>query len=193
MILRVCVVIPTYNNSRAIAKVLKDVLTTTLFPVLVIDDGSDSAVANSLYSWEVRQALEEGRLRLHRFEKNRGKGAALRFAIQDLTLHGYTHMLTMDGDGQHVAKEIAKLVDVAREHPWDLVIGNRDLKNQKSPQVSKLGRKFSNFWANYETGMQIKDAKSGFRVYPVVPVQTMHFWCNHFDFEIEVRHGVLFP
>ncbi len=186
MILRVCVVIPTYNNSRAISKVVKDVLTTTPFPVLVIDDGSDTVVANSLYSWEVRQALEEGRLRLHRFEKNRGKGAALRFAIQDLATHGFTHMVTIDGDGQHFAREIAKLVDVARKHPWDLVIGNRMLKSETVPGVSKFGRKFSNFWVGYETGMQIKDSQSGFRLYPLLPLQTMRFLCNRYDFEIEV-------
>ena len=58
MILRTCVVIPTFNNPRTISKVLKDVVMNTGFPVLVIDDGSETAVENVLYSFEVRQALQ---------------------------------------------------------------------------------------------------------------------------------------
>jgi predicted LPLAT superfamily acyltransferase/uncharacterized protein (DUF2062 family) len=129
MILRACVVIPTFNNPRTISKVLKDVVTNTEFPVLVIDDGSETAVENVLYSFEVRQALEDGRIRLHRFAENRGKGAALRFAIEDLVARGFTHMVAMDGDGKHLAREIQKLVKIGKVYPWDLVITNRDTQS----------------------------------------------------------------
>jgi predicted LPLAT superfamily acyltransferase/uncharacterized protein (DUF2062 family) len=129
MVLRTCVVIPTFNNPRTISKVLKDVVMNTQFPVLVIDDGSETAVENVLYSFEVRQALEDGRIRLCRFEDNRGKGACLRFAIEDLVAHGFTHMVAMDGDGKHLAREIQKLVKIGKAYPWDLVITNRDTQS----------------------------------------------------------------
>src|SRR3954471_12736173 len=106
MILRICVVIPTFDNSRTISETVKDVLLNTPFPVLVVDDGSETPVANVLYSWEVRNALEEGRVRVVRFEKNCGKGAALKYAIGDLVARGFTHMFTMDADGQHHGYEI---------------------------------------------------------------------------------------
>lgn len=186
MILRLCVVIPTFNNQTTISGVVKDVVTKTQFPVLVVDDGSETPVGNYLYSWEVRQALEEGRVRVVRFEKNRGKGAALQYAIKDLVAHGFTHMLTMDGDGQHLASEIAKLVDLARRHPWDLIIGNRRLKSTSVPGISKFGRRFSNFWVNYQTGTSVHDSQSGFRLYPLFALQTMKFFTSKYDFEIEV-------
>lgn len=186
MILRVCVVVPTFNNPRTISSVVKDIVKKTKFPVLIIDDGSETPVTNVLYSYEVREALEEGRVRVLRFEENRGKGIALQFAIEKLISEGFTHMFSVDGDGQHLAAEIPKLVELAKRHPWDLIIGNRRLKSKTVPQISKFGRKFSNFWVAYQTGLQIHDSQSGFRLYPLFPLQTMKFRTKKYDFEIEV-------
>jgi predicted LPLAT superfamily acyltransferase/uncharacterized protein (DUF2062 family) len=186
MILRISVVIPIFDNSRTISEVVKDVLLSSSFPVLIVDDGSQNPVANSLYSWDVRKAIESGRVRVERFEKNQGKGAALRFAIHKLASEGYTHMLTMDGDGQHFAREIHKLVDLAKAHPWDLIVGVRKLQSETVPGISKFGRKFSNFWVRYETGLRVQDSQSGFRLYPLQPVQMQKFVCTQYDFEIEV-------
>ncbi len=186
MILRVCVVVPTFDNPRTISSVVKDIVIKTQFPVLIVDDGSETAVTNVLYSYEVREALEEGRVRVVRFEKNRGKGAALQYAIDDLVSRGFTHMFSVDGDGQHLAREIPKLVEIAKQNPWALVIGNRRLKSKTVPKISKFGRKFSNFWVAYQTGLQIHDSQSGFRLYPLFPLQTMKFATVKYDFEIEV-------
>lgn len=186
MILRVCVVIPTFNNAGTISEAVKDVLHNTPYPVLVIDDGSDTPVTNALYSWDVREALESGRVWVERFEQNRGKGGALQFAIGELARRGFTHMVTMDGDGQHFAREINKLVQLALKNPWDLIIGDRKLRSASVPEISKFGRAFSNFWVNYQTGHQIKDSQSGFRLYPLLPIQTMQFLTRKYDFEIEV-------
>jgi len=185
VILRVCVVIPVYNNTQTVSDVVKDVVLKTPFPVLIVDDGSDRPVGDCLYSWDVKQAMEQGRVRLVRFPKNKGKGAALQFAIQDLVSQGFTHMLTMDGDGQHSAGEIGKLVALAREYPWDLIIGNRKFKNDV-PGSSKFGRRFSNFWVAYQTGAQVRDSQSGFRLYPLFTLQNLRFFTRKYDFEIEV-------
>jgi predicted LPLAT superfamily acyltransferase/glycosyltransferase involved in cell wall biosynthesis len=185
VILRVCVVIPTYNNHQTISDVVKDVVTSTKLPVLIIDDGSERPVSDSLYSWDVKQAMEWGRVRLKRFDKNQGKGAALQYAIKDLVRDGYTHMLTMDGDGQHLASEIQKLTETAKGAPWDLIIGNRRMRSETVPESSKFGRKFSNFWVAYQTGLAVRDSQSGFRLYPLFALQTLTFFTRKFDFEIE--------
>ncbi|MGE4130733.1 MAG: DUF2062 domain-containing protein [Bdellovibrionales bacterium] len=186
MILRVCVVIPTYNNPETIGAVVLDVLRSTPFPILLVDDGSDNPAESMLYAWEVRQAMEQGRLRLHRFESNQGKGMGLRFAIHDLAARGFTHMLTMDGDGQHQASQITCLIEQAKDHPWDLIIGHRRLHGDSVPGISKFGRRFSNFWVRYQTGLAVRDSQSGFRLYPLFPLQNYQFFTRRYDFEIEV-------
>ncbi len=185
MILRVCVVVPTYNNPETISDVLKDIVLHTPFPVLVIDDGSNTPVADRLYSWDVRNAMEAGRVRVIRREKNLGKGSALQLAIRDLSSQGFTHMLTIDGDGQHKAVEAMKLAGLAKAHPWDLIIGNRHMKGSV-PSISRFGRKFSNFWVTYQTGLSVQDSQSGLRLYPLFPIQNYSFFTKRYDFEIEV-------
>ena len=185
MILRICVCIPVFNNPRTINKVIEDCLENTSFPIWIIDDGSDTSVEQSL-SAKSQEAFKSGRLKIIRHPENLGKGAAIRTAIEACVVAGFTHLLTLDGDGQHLVSEISKLVALAQRHPWDLIIGARKLAADEVPGISKFGRKFSNFWVNFETDQKISDSQSGMRLYPLLHLQTMGFWTRHYDFEIEV-------
>lgn len=186
MVLRVCVVIPYFDNPRTISAVLRDVVLKTPFPVLVVDDGSETPVVNVLYSFEVKQALEKGRLRVARFPKNQGKGAALRHAINDLVSRGFTHMLTLDGDGRHLVSEAQKLLDLGRKHPWDMIMGNRGLKTEPKSRLGRWTRKLLAYCVRFETGSMLQDPRSGYRLYPLYPMQMMRFRTSHYDWEVEV-------
>jgi predicted LPLAT superfamily acyltransferase/glycosyltransferase involved in cell wall biosynthesis len=186
MIIRVCLCIPTYNNAKTIEEVVVDCLQKTQYPLLVVDDGSDEPVEGLLRSSQAREAMESGRLRVLRFAQNQGKGAALRAAILDCVSHGFTHLFSIDGDGQHLTSEIPKLVELAHQHPWDLIVGCRKLSGATVPTSTVFGRKFSNFWVNFQTGTPIRDSQSGFRLYPLFHLQNMSFWTRKYDFEIEV-------
>jgi predicted LPLAT superfamily acyltransferase/uncharacterized protein (DUF2062 family) len=139
-----------------------------------------------MISPETKYALETGRLRILRKDKNRGKGSAIRLAIKDCLAKNFTHILTFDGDGQHLVSEISKVCELGKNHPWDLIIGHRRMQSESVPGSSKFGRAFSNFWVNFQTGKEIADSQSGFRLYPLFHIQNMKFWCNRYDFEIEV-------
>ncbi|MBX2994207.1 MAG: DUF2062 domain-containing protein [Bdellovibrionaceae bacterium] len=187
MILRLCVVIPTYNNPESVAAVVREVLAQTPYPVLVVDDGSDIPVLTRLGSEDLRPHLESARLNVLRLSVNRGKGNAIQRALRACVEKGFTHILTMDADGQHLTSEVAALIKVAQEHPWDLVIGARKFQTAGDvPSVSKFGRRFSNFWVQFQTGLPVSDSQSGFRLYPLFQLQNMKFWCRRYDFEIEV-------
>ena len=186
MILRIAVVIPTYNNPATIEGVIRDTLEETPYPIRVIDDGSSAPIEASLQDPTVRAARVSGRLEIHRLPENRGKGAAIRYAIDLGVRQDFTHLVTIDGDGQHYPREIPKLVDMVKRHPRDLVIGARRFAAPNVPESSKFGRKFSNFWVGFETGAVVSDSQSGFRAYPLFALQNLEFWTNRYDFEIEV-------
>ena len=186
MIVRPVVVIPTYNNANSIEAVILDCLLVTPYPVRVIDDGSTRAVQGLLKDTRVLDALKSGHLKVIRNEINEGKGVALQKAISLSVREGFTHMITIDGDGQHFAREIDPVMREAQAHPWALVIGCRKLQGDTVPGSTLFGRRFSNFWVRYETGLLIRDSQSGFRVYPLFHVQNMKFWTKRYDFEIEV-------
>jgi uncharacterized protein (DUF2062 family)/predicted LPLAT superfamily acyltransferase len=187
LILRICVVIPTFNNSRTISEVVKDVVTNCCLPVLVVDDGSETLVSNGLYSWDVRQAVEQGRVKVERLPQQRGRGSALRFAIERLVAEGYTHMLTMDAEGQYMGSEIGKLVELAQNSPDALILGDRQLRPQPLAEGAARGlrQRMANLWVSYQTGSHVKDSQSTFRLYPLFHLQTMKFWSNSSDFDIE--------
>jgi predicted LPLAT superfamily acyltransferase len=187
MVLKIALVIPVYNNPATIAGVVREALAQTRQRIWVVDDGSETPVDSLLSGPDFAAARDQQRLNIFRFEKNSGKGAALRWAISHLVTQGYTHMLTLDGDGQHPPADCQKLIEAALSHPWDLIIGSRGLeKAENVPTSSRFGRKFSNFWVEFETAKSLSDSQSGMRVYPLFFLQTMNFITRHFDFEIEV-------
>lgn len=183
MFLRICTVVPTYNNVGTVHSVVKDLLGQTPYHVLVIDDGSDIPVTETLRGL-VEQ--EGARLSILLHPSNRGKGRALQTGFQEALKRGFTHVLAFDADGQHLAHEISRLVEEIQKHPFSLVIGAREMAGETVPEVSRFGRKFSNFWVDRETGIKIKDSQSGMRIYPLFYLQTMRFFTSRYDFEIEI-------
>ena len=115
---------------------------------------------------------------------------------------GFTHVLTMDSDGQHPAELIGDFMRASAaastpERPA-MVLG-RPVFDASAPLLRVRGRKISNGWTNLETlGAGIDDSLFGFRVYPVMPliaVMRGQRWMRRFDFDTEavVRlawHGV---
>lgn len=186
MILRFGICIPTYNNPKTLASVVQDCLKNTPYPIWVIDDGSTEPVClNGLIS-ELTDQTQYSRLHLIRFDTNQGKGAALQRGFNALIENNLTHMIALDADGQHLAHEILKLTPISIQNPWDLVIGSRKMQSENVPEISKFGRKFSNFWVKFQTSQPVSDSQSGFRIYPLFQVQCLKFWTRKFDFEIEV-------
>lgn len=178
---KVIVIIPTYNNPETIRDVVNDVLNHN-YKVIVIDDGSDTAVKN-LFSEE-----EQKKIYFVRHDENQGKGQAIISGIIKAKELGYTHVLSMDGDGQHLASQAKYLIDVCNAD--EIIIGARNFDLEHVPFGSKFGRWFSNMWACWDTGYTIKDSLSGYRIYPVsildLPIKTKRF---DWEMEVLVRHA----
>lgn len=180
MILRTSIVVTAFNNSNTICDVLKDLVLNTPFPVLVLDCGSSCPVCDSLYSWDVRQAMETGRVRIIRWEKERGYGTALQFAIHDLVAQGFTHMITVDGGGRDSGRDVMQVTAIARKAPWSLIMGSQNKKG-----LSRL----ADLLVDYLTGVRIRNSISTLRLYPLMLLQTRFFfsWGKSFALEVLIR------
>jgi glycosyltransferase involved in cell wall biosynthesis len=173
------VVIPTYNNFNTIEAVVNDVLSHQ-YPIIVVDDGSSTALNTLLNPHDLLTIISH--------KHNKGKGEAITSGAKKAKQLGYTHIITLDGDGQHLASEISKLTTVCSGD--ELIIGARNLNLTNVPNGSKFGRWFSNFWACWDTGFNITDSLSGFRIYPLsildLPIKTKRF---DWEMEVLVRHA----
>lgn len=178
------VLIPTYNTGAKILETVRNALAVWQ-PVWVVVDGSTDGTAEALRSL----AANTPSLRIFELPSNQGKGAAVLHGLRAAAAAGYTHVLTMDADGQHPAEKIPEFMAMSIANPDAFVLG-KPVFDASAPAIRVGGRKISNWWANLETlGAGIGDSLFGFRVYPVRPlceIMQRSPWMRRFDFDPEV-------
>jgi glycosyltransferase involved in cell wall biosynthesis len=170
------VVIPVFNNIGTLRSVAEKSLASG-FPVLVVNDGCTDGSAGTL------DGLDCFRLD---FKRNRGKGAAIKAAARWAGDRGYTHIITLDADGQHHPEDIPVFAGAAAAHPRSLIIGSRDFSDSVIPGISRFGRNFSNFWIWASSGKRVPDSQSGFRVYPCPVLNQLRIRADRYNFEVEI-------
>lgn len=177
------VLIPSYNAG---AKLLETVNEARQLwkPVWVVVDGSTDGSSEALLK---RQETDPG-LRVFILPRNLGKGAAVLHGLREAVAAGFTHVLTMDADGQHPAAKIPEFMRASQRAPDALILG-RPVFDLSAPKLRVGGRKISNWWANLETlWAGIDDSLFGFRVYParaLLEVMSASRWMRRFDFDVE--------
>ncbi len=178
---RPLILIPSYNTGPILRETVLGALRQDL-PVWVVIDGSTDgspALLDDLHD----------RLRVLVLPENRGKGAAVLHGLREALGAGFTHVLTMDADGQHPADHIPRFTEMAARHPEAAVFG-RPVFDSSAPAIRVGGRKISNFWANLETlGWGIDDSLFGMRLYPaeaLLAVMESTVFARRFDFDPEV-------
>ncbi|MGC1480400.1 MAG: hypothetical protein WA771_07845, partial [Chthoniobacterales bacterium] len=102
---------------------------------------------------------------------------------------GLTHVLVMDGDGQHEVGAVRAFLEESAEHPDAMVLGT-PIFGEEAPVERVKGRRIGNFFAHVETlGGGIGDSLFGFRVYPVeesIAVLRSISTARRFDFDTEL-------
>jgi glycosyltransferase involved in cell wall biosynthesis len=175
--LKLCVIIPTYNNHKTLRRVIDGVLKYTQ-NVLVVNDGSTDTTGEIIESYSQLTKIH--------ISKNQGKGNALREGFKKAKQLGFDYAITIDSDGQHFPDDIPVFLDNLEASEKEiLLIGNRNMNQDGIPKKSSFGNKFSNFWFWFETGITLEDTQSGYRLYPLKAIPN-RFFTKKFEFEIEV-------
>lgn len=146
---RLTILIPAYNEAETLGEALNQL--QALYPaaeILIVDDGSTDATS--------ARARAAG-ARVVRHPYNKGNGASIKTGLRHA--RGDT-VIIFDADGQHDARDVAKLVDCLDE--YDLVIGARD-ENSQTDFGRRVYHHGLNAFASYISDYRIPDATSGFR------------------------------
>ncbi len=153
---RVAVLIPCYNTGQVILNVVTDA-TEFAGLILCVNDGS----TDDTLSWIRRSGAEH-----ISFPKNKGKGHALTAGFKYLWQQpGWDVLITMDGDGQHLAIDIPYLIEAYEETGADIVVGARDFSAPEVPFLRRWSNRRSSKWIAKKSGLPLSDFQCGFRLF----------------------------
>jgi hypothetical protein len=161
--MRVLIVVPAYNEERALPDVLGELRAAVAqnkldAEVAVIDDGSSDGTAGAAQAQGVR---------VFRLRRNLGIGGAVQCGLRIALREDFDGAIQIDGDGQHPASELSKLLQAAAASPApDLIVGTRYLTPDgfRSTVMRRLG----GWWLTKLLaifGLRVSDPTSGFRFY----------------------------
>jgi glycosyltransferase involved in cell wall biosynthesis len=150
-------VVPAWNEEGAIGKVVDEIRAfDPTADVVVVDDASTDATA----------AVAEGRgATVLRLPFNVGIGGAVQTGIRYARDEGYEIAVRLDGDGQHDASELGKLLTPIRAGDADLVIGSRFVDSggtYRPPFARRMGIRIFARLVSVLGGQRVTDTTSGF-------------------------------
>jgi glycosyltransferase involved in cell wall biosynthesis len=155
---RILVILPCLNEQERIGAVVRSV--RTALPdasVAVINDDSTDATAE--------EAAAAGATVIPH-PVNLGYGAALETGYFFARANGYTLVAQMDGDGQHLADELPKIIQPVRDNRADIVLGSRHLPSgiaYPTPPARRLAQLFFSILMVPLTRQWIHDPTTGFQ------------------------------
>lgn len=177
-VLKIAVLIPTYNNEKTLPSVIDTVL-LYCSDVIVVNDGSTDGTTEILNAYiDTITVLS--------YPTNKGKGYALKTGLREARQKGFRYVISLDSDGQHFADDIPNFIKAVEKHPDALLIGSRNLNQPNMKQGSLFANKFSNFWFSMQTGKVLPDTQTGYRLYPLRKMKKMLPFCSRYEAEIEL-------
>ncbi len=154
--MRVLAIVPAFNEEDSIEQVVAELrATSTTIDVLVVDDGSSDATA--------RRARAAG-ARVARLPFNVGIGGAVQTGYRMAWTEGYDVACQVDGDGQHPADQLPRLLS-GIEAGANYVVGSRFVEQTDyRPSRSRRGGMLVLSWVvSRIVGKPVTDTTSGFR------------------------------
>jgi glycosyltransferase involved in cell wall biosynthesis len=182
--MRLCAIIPTYNNPQTLEAVVARVR-EHIADVVVVDDGSAETARRV-----AQQLADSGQCKVVFRARNGGKGAAVKTGLAWARDHQFDYALQIDADLQHDPADIPKLiagVTAAPPAPAGTLVLAQPIFDASAPKGRLRARKISVFWAMIETlGRKVGDPLCGFRIYPVATALRVAPRGNAMEFDPEI-------
>jgi len=184
---RLTIAVPVYNESERVGPALKELLSTS-FPVeveiLIVDDGSVDGTAETITALPLPDNVH-----LIKHERNRGKGAALRTALEAATGDVF---VPFDADLEYQASDLVKCLEPLIAGEADLVYGTRAFGSHTSFNFwYVMGNKFLNLWANILFNCYISDLETCYKMAKTSVLRSLDLKASGFDIEAEVTAKLL--
>jgi glycosyltransferase involved in cell wall biosynthesis len=172
--MRVCAIVPAFNEAPRIAGVVRDVR-PLVAELVVVDDGSSDGTADV--------AMAAG-ARVLRQSTNGGKGTAVRAGLAHALANPFTHVLLLDGDGQHRPADVPRLLAAAGDH--DVVLGARVFERDAMPRSRYYANVIGSRALSGFLGVPVDDTQSGFRLFRADTLRGIRLTARGYEIETEM-------
>jgi len=182
--MRVSIVIPVYNEESTVGEVLRRVMALPIDKqVIVVDDGSTD------HTPEAIAECEGAGLTVVRLERNRGKGAAIRAGLDEVS---GDYIVIQDADLELQPEEIPEVLAPAIAGRGPIVYGSRFLRGRGSASLGNyLGNRLITGWANLLYGGSLTDVSTAYKLFPRHLVEKLGLRCTRFEFCPEITAKLL--
>ncbi len=174
---RIFIVIPAFNEERAIGNVISELLAAGYCDIVVIDDCSEDNTYEIVSKFPVY---------LLKHSINRGQGAALQTGIDFSLQNGADIIVTFDSDGQHCAEDLPALLDPIIKNEADIAVGSRFLRSCKVPFFRKVLLKGSVFVMFLFYRIKMSDAHNGLRALSRNAAEKIDITCDRMAHASEI-------
>ncbi len=153
--MKLLIIIPAYNEEGSILKTINDI-TSNKVPadILVVNDGSKD---------NTEKLLIENHINHITLPVNLGLTGAVQTGLKYAYENGYDAAIQFDGDGQHQARFISKMLDTLSQG-YDIVIGSRFVDKPKDNSLRMIGSRIISSLIKLTTHQTINDPTSGMRM-----------------------------
>ena len=179
---RLGIVMPVFNEERWLDTILRRVLARPeVARVVAVDDGSTDGSWNRLQQWQANDT----RVQAIQHARNRGKGAAIRTALEHLAT---PLILIQDADLEYDPADYAKLLEPILRDEADVVYGSRFIAGTNgNPQWHTLGNRLLTAACNQLTGLRLTDEATCYKLFKCEVLAQIQLTEDGFGFCPEVR------
>jgi len=185
--MKLSVVMPVYNEKATIRQIIEKVQLVDLDKeLIVVDDGSTDGTRDILK--EIEASLE-GAARIFYFDKNRGKGAAVRYGIGQAS---GDVLVIQDADLEYDPEEFHTLLAPLQKGRATVVYGSRFLGGHRTGYYwTTLGNKFLTWLTNVIYNTNLTDMETCYKLFSMEVLRDIELKCQRFEFEPEVTAKIL--
>lgn len=175
---RVCVVIPAFNEAKIIGNIVSDVIkslkvTPYLLDIVVVNDASKDATG--------AVAKKHGAIVINHI-LNTGAGGATATGLRYAQQNNFDVTCTMDADGQHASKDVVEGINQLILRKADLMIGSRLINSDGMSKTKILGNKGLSLITYLLFGIYSTDSQSGLRVFSRRALKNLRWKTSGYEF-----------
>ncbi len=170
--MNVTIIVPSLNPDEKMVNTVRGILAEGFNDIVVVDDGS---AAEYKEPFATVAAMEGVTVLTH--EVNKGKGRAMKTAFAYIAENrpDSRGVVTVDGDGQHLPKDIRACAEAMIAEKDKVVLGVRDFSRPEVPFKSRNGNNITKAVFRILCGIRISDTQTGLRA---IPAQYLPLMCE---------------